>query len=462
MSKKPWGGRFKLRLSADAEKFTSSIAYDCRLYKVDIVQSIAYAQALKKAKVLTEAECKKIVRGLEQIMSGIESGKIKYRIELEDIHMNIEALLIERIGETGKKLHTGRSRNDQVATDVRMYLKYEITETLILIRRLQEALIELAEKNISVIMPGYTHLQKAQPVLFSHHLLAYFEMFERDKERFTQAYKRTDVLPLGSGSLSGTNFDLDRNFLAKELGFSKISQNSLDAVSDRDFIIDYLSATAQTAMHLSRFAEEIVLWSTSEFDFIELSDAYSTGSSLMPQKKNPDVAELVRGKSGRVYGNLVALLTVMKAQPLAYNRDMQEDKETLFDTIDTIKGCLSIFKDMLGSAKINKEIMAKAASKGYLTATDLAYYLVRHNVPFRSAHEIVGKIVSYCEESNMELEYVSLKQLKEFSDKFGYDVQRILSAESSIASKDIVGGTSPKRVKESISRARANLLHDKT
>jgi len=462
MSDKPWGGRFKLKLAAEAEKFTSSIAYDCRLFKVDLVQSIAYAEALKKAKVLSDAECKKIIRGLEQIMSGLESGRIKYRTDLEDIHMNIESLLIERIGDTGKKLHTGRSRNDQVATDIRMYLKYEITETLIQIRRLQEVILDLAEKNISVIMPGYTHMQKAQPVLLSHHLLAYYEMFQRDKERFNQAYSRTDVLPLGSGSLSGTNFDLDRNFLAKELGFSKISQNSLDAVSDRDFAIDYLSAAAQTAMHLSRFAEEIVLWSTAEFDFIELSDAYSTGSSLMPQKKNPDVAELVRGKSGRVYGNLVALLTIMKAQPLAYNRDMQEDKEALFDTVDTIKSCLGVFKDMLNSAKINKDSMKKAASKGYLAATDLAYYLVRQNVPFRQAHEIVGKIVSYCEGSNMELEYLSLKQLKEFSDKFGYDVQRILTAESSIASKDGVGGTAAKRVKESITRARTNLLHDKT
>ena len=460
-NKKPWGGRFKAQLSKAAEEFTSSISYDIRLSRVDLVQSMAYARALRKAEVLKDAECKKIIRGLETILKGIEDGKVKLKSELEDVHMNIESLLIERVGDVGKKLHTGRSRNDQVATDVRMYLKYEIKETLVLIRRFQEVLLEMAEENIAIIMPGYTHMQKAQPVLFSHHLMAYFEMFQRDKERLNQAYSRTDVLPLGSGSLSGTNFNLDRDYLARELGFSKVSQNSLDAVSDRDFMLDYLAAAAIASMHLSRFAEEIVLWSTSEFDFIELSDAYSTGSSLMPQKKNPDVAELVRGKSGRVYGSLITLLTIMKAQPLAYNRDMQEDKEALFDTVDTLKNCLDIFRDMLRSSKINREVMEKSAHKGFLTATDLAYYLVRQNVPFRQAHEIVGKVVAYCESSNMELEYMSLKQLKEFSDKFGYDVQRILTAESAVTSKNIVGGTSPKRVKEAIAHARTNLLHDK-
>ena len=460
-TKKPWGGRFKSRLAKSAEEFSSSISYDHRLSKVDIVQSIAYAKTLSRAGVLKEKELKRIINGLESISKGIDSGRIKFNSELEDVHMNIESLLIERIGETGKKLHTGRSRNDQVATDSRMYLKYEIKETIDLIRRLQEVLLDMAEENISVIMPGYTHLQKAQPVLFSHYMLAYHEMFKRDRQRLDQTYARTDIMPLGSGALSGTNFELDRHYLAKELGFSKICSNSLDAVSDRDFMIDYLSAAAQIAMHLSRFAEEIILWSTSEFDFIELSDSFSTGSSLMPQKKNPDMAELVRGKSGRVYGNLMALLTIMKAQPLAYNRDMQEDKERLFDTVDTIKACLDIFRDMLKSAKVNGEVMGKSARKGFLTATDMAYYLVRQGIPFRQAHEIVGKIVAYCESSNMELEYVSLKQLKEFSDKFGYDAQRILSAESSVASKNGIGGTAPKRVKEAIAHARANLLHDK-
>ncbi|HTY13702.1 MAG TPA: argininosuccinate lyase [Candidatus Omnitrophota bacterium] len=461
MAKKPWGGRFRAPLSKSAEKFTQSISYDRRLYKVDIVQSIAYAEALQKAKVLTHAECAKIVKGLEAILKSAETGRVNFRPDLEDIHMNVETLLIEKIGEVGKKLHTGRSRNDQVATDLRMYLKWETTETLVLIRRLSETVLDLAEKNIKVIMPGYTHLQKAQPVLFAHQMLAYVEMLARDKERMEQAYDRMDVMPLGSGALSGNNFEIDRHALAKALGFSGITDNSLDAVSDRDFVIDYISAAAQLMMHLSRFAEEIILWSTNEFGFIELSDGYSTGSSLMPQKKNPDVAELVRGKSGRVYGNLMAILTVMKAQPLAYNRDMQEDKEALFDTVDTVKDCLAIFSEMIATMKVREDAMRKSAGKGYLTATDLAYYLVKQNVPFRQAHEIVGRIVAYCEESNMELEYVSLNQLKQFSDRFSYDVQRILSAEASVNSKITVGGTSPKRVKEAITRARANFLHDK-
>jgi argininosuccinate lyase len=365
------------------------------------------------------------------------------------------------VGEIGKKLHTGRSRNDQVATDLRMYLKWEITETVILLARLQNAILDQAEAHLSVIMPGYTHLQRAQPVLLSHHLLAYFEMLERDKERFRQAYERVDVMPLGSGALSGTNFLIDRAYLAKELGFSRISTNSMDAVSDRDFVIDYLSASAQLMMHLSRFADELIIWSSYEFDFVELSDSYSTGSSLMPQKKNPDVAELIRGKCGRVFGNLVALLTMMKGLPLAYNRDLQEDKEPLFDSIDTVKDSLAIFSEMIKTIKFNREIMGKAVKKGYLTATDVVYYLVVQGVPFREAHEIVGKIVSYCEESNMELDYISLNQLKQFSNKFSYDVQRILSAEASVAAKDTIGGTSPKRVKEALKRARAHLLHDK-
>ena len=460
-SKKPWSGRFKGSLSRSAEKFTSSIDYDQRLYKQDIVQSIAYAKVLQRSGVLNPQECKKTIRGLEEILRAVEAGKIKFSLEYEDVHMNIEHLLIQRIGEVGKKLHTGRSRNDQVSTDLRMYLKWEITQTRSLIRHLQATLIELAEDNLSVLMPGYTHLQRAQPVLLSHHFLAYFEMLVRDKERFEQAYARTDCLVLGSGALAGTNFSLDRHLLAKELGFSKISGNSLDAVSDRDFVIDYLSAAATMMMHLSRLAEEMVLWSSYEFDFVEMSDSYSTGSSLMPQKKNPDVAEIVRGKCGRVYGDLLALLTIMKGLPLAYNRDMQEDKEPLFDAVDTVKGSLTIFAEMLKSLKINKEVMAKAVTKGYLTATDIVYYLVRKNVPFRTAHEIVGKIVAYCEESNMELDYISLNQLKTFCDKFSYDVQRILSSKSSVDTKDVPGGTAPKRVKEAIKRARAHLLHDK-
>ncbi|MBI5701564.1 argininosuccinate lyase [Candidatus Saganbacteria bacterium] len=460
-SKKAWGGRFNLPLAKAAEQFSSSIQYDVRLYKQDIVQSIAYAETLQRAKVLTGAECKKIIRGLEEIMRNINSGKAKLTRENEDIHMNIEMLLIDKIGDVGKKLHTGRSRNDQVATDLRMYLKWEITETILQISRLQAALVDLAEENISVIMPGYTHLQRAQPVLFSHHMLAYFEMFRRDKDRLRDAHRRCDVLPLGSGALSGTNFDLDRSFLAKQLGFSKISDNSMDAISDRDFVIDFLSAASLCSMHLSRLSEEIIIWSSFEFNFIELSDAYSTGSSLMPQKKNPDMAELTRGKAGRIYGNLMSVLTLMKGLPLTYNRDMQEDKEALFDSIDTIKACLSVMTEMLKTMKINKELMVKAVKKGFLTATDLVYYLVRHDVPFRAAHDIVGKIINYCIESNMDLEYVSLSELKKFSDRFSYDVTRYLSAESSTESKDVHGGTAPKQVKEAIKRARNDLLHGK-
>jgi argininosuccinate lyase len=459
--KKAWSGRFRQAMAKSAEEFSSSVHYDVRLFKQDIVQSIAYARALFQVRVLTGVECKRIIKALEAILKGIEARKIKLKPELEDLHMNVEALLIEKVGDLGKKLHSGRSRNDQVVTDLRMYLKFEVTEVVLLIKKLQSALLDLAEANIKVIMPGYTHLQRAQPVLLSHHLMAYFEMLERDKERFLKAGEEADILPLGSGALAGTNFKIDREGLAKELGFSKISRNSMDAVSDRDFAIDFVAACALLMMHLSRFSEELIIWSTYEFGFIEISDQYTTGSSIMPQKKNPDLAELVRGKSGRVYGHLFSLLTMMKALPLAYNRDMQEDKEPLFDTIDTIKAVLPIFEEMIRNTKINSEEMEKSAKKGYLTATDLAYYLVRRGVPFREAHKTVGKIVAYCEESNMQLEYLSLQQLKQFSDAFSYDATRILSSQSSVASKDIPGGTAPKRVKEAIKRARKNLLHGK-
>ena len=461
MEKKPWSGRFRHAMAKTAEEFTSSIHYDVRLFKQDIVQSIAYARSLLKARVLSAEECKKIIRALEGIMKRIEDGKIKLKPELEDIHMNIEALLIEEVGDIGKKLHSGRSRNDQVATDLRMYIKYEVTEIVLLIKKLQETLLNLAESNIKVIMPGYTHVQRAQPVLFAHHLLAYFEMLKRDKARFLKAGEEADVLPLGSAALAGTNFAIDRPGLAKELGFAKISANSMDAVSDRDFAVDFVAAGAMLMMHLSRFCEEIILWSSFEFDFIELSDQYSTGSSIMPQKKNPDIAELIRGKTGRVYGHLMALLTLMKGLPLTYNRDMQEDKEAVFDVIDLLKSVLTIFEEMIATIKINSEQMSRAAKKGYLTATDLAYYLVGRGIPFREAHKIVGEIVAYCEDSNMQLEYLSLQQLKQFCDVFTYDVMRILSSESSVNSKDLPGGTAPKRVKEAIKNARKNLAHDK-
>ncbi|MFH1826731.1 MAG: argininosuccinate lyase [bacterium] len=459
--KKAWAGRFREPMSKDAEVFSSSVHYDIRLYKQELVQSMAYARVLVKSHILTAKECNRIIKALEAIMKGIGKGKIKLKPELEDLHMNVEALLIEKVGDLGKKLHAGRSRNDQIATDTRMHVKYEVTEVIFLIKKLQTALLDLAEANIKVIMPGYTHMQRAQPILFSHHIMAYFEMLQRDKDRFFKVGQAADVLVLGSGALAGTNFDIDRELLAKELGFGRISQNSLDAVSDRDYIIEFNAAAALLMMHLSRLSEELIIWSTYEFDFIELSDKYATGSSIMPQKKNPDIAELTRGKTGRVYGNLFALLTMMKGLPLAYNRDMQEDKEPLFDSIDTIKSVLSIFPEMIATTKIHAETMKNDAKKGFLTATDLAYYLVKRGVPFRDAHRIVGELVSYCEDSNMQLEYLSLKQLKEFSSAFTYDATRILSSESSVASKNVIGGTAPKRVKEAIKRARKNLLHDK-
>ncbi len=459
--KKAWAGRFREPMAKSAEAFSSSVHYDVRLYKQDIVQSMAYAQILVKANILTAKEAKKIIKALEAILVGIEKGKIKLKPELEDVHMNVESLLIEKVGDMGKKLHTGRSRNDQISTDLRMYLKYETTEILLLIRKLQDTLLDLAENNIEIIMPGYTHLQRAQPILFSHHMMAYIEMLERDKTRLLNVAEEVDVLPLGSAALAGSNIKLDRQALADELGFSKISNNSMDAVSDRDFVIDFNSACAVLMMHLSRFCEELVIWSTYEFSFIELSDKYSTGSSIMPQKKNPDIAELIRGKTGRVYGNLMALLTIMKGTPLTYNRDMQEDKEAIFDSVDTVRSVLSIFEEMIATVKINGEQMEKDAKKGFLTATDLAYYLVGRGVAFREAHAIVGEVVAYCEDSNMQIEYLSLKQLKQFSSAFTYDVTRILSSESSVQSKDLLGGTSPKRVKEAIKRARKHLLHDK-
>lgn len=459
--KKPWAGRFREPMAKSAEEFSSSVHYDVRLYKQDIVQSIAYARTLTKAHVIAPAECAKIIKALESIMHDIGKGKIKLSAELEDVHMNIESLLIEKVGDMGKKLHSGRSRNDQVATDIRMYLKYEAVEIIQLIKKVQSSLLDIADKNINVIMPGYTHMQRAQPVLFSHHMMAYYEQLRRDKKHFLFAHDQADVMPLGSGALAGTNFNIDRDALARELGFTKISSNSMDAVSDRDFAIDMLSACALVMMHLSRFCTELIVWSTYEFGYIELSDRYTTGSSIMPQKKNPDIAELIRGKTGRVYGHLFSLFTVMKGLPLAYNRDLQEDKEAMFDSVTTVKSCLSIFVEMLGSLKINSDTMEKDAKKGFLTATDLAYYLVGRGVPFREAHRIVGEIVCYCEDSNMELEYMSLAQLKQFSEFFTYDVTRVLTARSSITAKDVFGGTATNRVKEAIKRARKDLISDK-
>jgi argininosuccinate lyase len=453
MAKKLWSGRFKGEMSKSAEKFTSSIDFDKRLYREDITGSIAWANALKRAKVITPAEASKIIKGLKGILSGIEKGTIRLKKELEDIHMNIESLLTKKIGKAGGKLHTGRSRNDQVATDLRLYLKNEIEVILKIISVLQKGLIKTAEDNISVIMPGYTHMQQAQPILFSHYIMAYFEMLERDKERFLDSLKRIDVMPLGSGALAGCAYPIDRAALAKELGFKKISLNSLDAVSDRDFVAEVLFCISLAMMHLSRFCSELIIWSSSDYGFIEIGDAYTTGSSLMPQKKNPDVAELVRGKTGRVYGDLVSILTVMKGLSLTYNRDLQEDKEPLFNSIDTLLASLGIFSEMLSSLKINAKAM-KDAVKNTVVATDLADYLVGKGMPFRTAHETAGKIVAYCESSGKDIGDLSLWEFRKFSDLVGEDVYKSITIEKSIEARDVIGGTATKQVLRAIADAK--------
>ena len=375
--KKLWAGRFTEKTSKTAEYFTESISFDRRLWKYDIEGSIAHAKMLGKQKIISQKDSSAIINGLKNIAGEIETGRFRFAVELEDIHMNIEAALIKNIGDAGKKLHTARSRNDQVALDLRLYLRAETKETIALIKNLQKTLLNAAENNIGIIMPGYTHLQRAQPVLLSHHLLAYVEMLRRDRERFEDSLKRINVLPLGSCALAGTSLPVDRSYAAKLLGFKAIAENSIDAVSDRDFAIEFLTDAGILMMHLSRFAEELILWSTEEFSFIELPDAFTTGSSIMPQKKNPDVAELIRGKSGRIYGNMIALMTVMKGLPLAYNRDMQEDKMPVFDTVDTVKSCLTVLAQMMPQIKFMKERMRDAAGRAYSTATDIAEYLVK-------------------------------------------------------------------------------------
>jgi len=453
MAKKLWSGRFKAGMSKSAEKFTSSIDFDKRLFKEDVTGSIAWANALKRAKVITAAEANKIVKGLTGISAGIAKGSIKLKEELEDIHMNIETLLIKKIGETGKKLHTGRSRNDQVATDLRLYLKKEIVEILKDISSLQKRLISIAEANISVIMPGYTHMQQAQPILFSHYIMAYFEMLDRDKQRFIDSLKRIDVMPLGSGALAGSAYPIDRASLAKELKFKDITWNSLDAVSDRDFVAEVLFCISLAMMHMSRFCSELIVWSSSDYNFIEIGDAYTTGSSLMPQKKNPDVAELVRGKTGRVYGYLISILTVMKGLSLTYNRDLQEDKEPLFNSIDTLKASLMIFSEMLSSIKINAKAM-KDAVKNTSVATDIADYLVKTGMPFRSAHETSGKIVAYCERSGKDISTLSLWEFRKFSDKIEEDIYKSITLEKSIEARNVTGGTAKRQVLKAIERAK--------
>lgn len=432
---KLWGGRFDKGTNPEMEIFNSSISVDIRLLPYEVDVSIAHAAGLNKAGVLNDQEFNIIKKGLEEIK------KIKFENipDIEDVHTLIEELLFEKIGSTAKKLHTGRSRNDLIATDERLYLKKEVKEIIGLLEEVNDVLNDLSEKYRNTLFPGYTHLQRAQPITFSHHLLAYVEMFDRDISRLNDLYKRIDVMPLGSGALAGTSFDIDRTYVASLLGFKEISHNSIDAVSDRDFIIEFLSSSSLIMMHLSRFCEEIILWSTQEFNFIELDENYSTGSSIMPQKKNPDSAELIRGKTGRVYGNLITLLTVMKGLPLAYNKDMQEDKEPMFDTIDTLKGCLKIFIGMIKSMKIKNKNMEKATKSGYMNATDLADYLVKKGLPFRDAHEVVGKIVRYAIEKNSPLEKLSLEEFKKFSNLINEDVYEILDLENILKNRKTIG-----------------------
>ncbi|HHV98784.1 MAG TPA: argininosuccinate lyase [Clostridiaceae bacterium] len=451
---KLWGGRFTKSTDKNVDDFNSSIKFDCRLYKQDIIGSIAHAKMLGACGIIPQHESELIQSTLKEILTDIENGSVEFEVDAEDIHMNIEKILISRIGDTGKKLHTGRSRNDQVALDIRMYLRDEINEIKSMLLALMETLVNLAENHLDTIMPGYTHLQRAQPITFAHHLMAYFQMFKRDHERLSDCYKRINVMPLGSGALAGTTYPLDRYMVAKELNFPSITENSLDGVSDRDFAIELASCMSILMMHLSRFSEEIILWSSHEFSFIELDDAYSTGSSIMPQKKNPDVAELVRGKTGRVYGNLISLLTVMKSLPLAYNKDMQEDKEAIFDSIDTVKMCLPVFTGMLSTTKVRKENMYQAAKGGFTNATDVADYLTKKGIAFRNAHEIVGKMVLYCIENDKALEDLSMEEFKQFSEVIGEDIYQQISLEKCVSDRNIPGGPSIPSVSVSIQNAK--------
>jgi len=443
---KLWGGRFAKSTADSVVDFTASIDIDRRLYKHDIAGSIAHARMLGKQRIIPVSDARAIVAALKSIEEEIESGVFPFDRADEDIHMNVERRLIQKIGSTGEKLHTARSRNDQVSLDMRLYLREALTGILRRLEGLQKALGRAAKRNQTALMPGYTHLQRAQPVLFAHHLLAYVEMFERDKDRYRHCFDEVNVLPLGSGALAGTPFPIDREYVAKLLRFPRISHNSLDAVSDRDFILEFLSASAILFVHLSRLAEELILWSSEEFGFVELPDAYCTGSSMMPQKKNPDVAELVRGKTGRVYGHLIALLTIMKGLPLAYNRDLQEDKEPFFDTADTVEKCLLVMRDLLNGLTVRRERMRSAAETGYMNATDLADYLVGRGLSFRSAHEVVGRLVRYCLDAEIRLEEVPLEKMREFSPAIGEDVYHVLELQACVDRRQVPGGTASKNV----------------
>lgn len=450
---KLWGGRFTEATDAFVERFTASVNFDKRLYRVDIKGSIAHATMLSKVGVITEEEQQEITSALTAIEQDISEGKFEWSVSLEDVHMNIEAELTKRIGITGKKLHTGRSRNDQIATDIRLYLRSAIDNIAREITRLQKGLAELAKQEADTVMPGFTHLQSAQPVSFGHHLLAWYEMLERDFERLADCRKRVNQSPLGAAALAGTSYPIDRELTASLLGFEKPTRNSLDSVSDRDFAIEFCSFAAMLMTHLSRASEEIVLWSSSQFNFVNLPDRFCTGSSIMPQKKNPDVPELVRGKTGRVNGHLISLLTLMKSQPLAYNKDNQEDKEPLFDCIDTVSDCLRAFADMIPAIEAKRENMRSAAMSGFSTATDLADYLVRKGIAFRDAHEIVGKAVNFGINTGKDLSEMSLQELQGFSDHIDNDVFAVLTLEGSIAARDHIGGTAPNQVKKAAAAA---------
>lgn len=454
---KLWGGRFNKSSSSLLEQFNASIGFDNRMYNEDISGSIAHSKMLNKIGILTNEEQLKIENGLLEIKELIETGNFEFLIEDEDIHMSIEKKLTEKIGSLGGKLHTGRSRNDQVALDVRLYVKKEINLIKELLVNLLTTIVEIADKNKEIIMPGYTHLQRAQPILFSHHMMAYYEMLKRDLERLDDCLKRVDVMPLGAGALAGTTYPLDRHYVAEILGFSKVTENSLDTVSDRDFIVETNFVISMILMHLSRFSEELIIWSTSEFSFVEMDDMYSTGSSIMPQKKNPDVAELVRGKTGRVFGNLISILTVMKGLPLAYNKDTQEDKEGLFDSIDTIKIVLEIFAPMIATMKIKADNMKKSIYEGFINATDIADYLAKKGLPFREAHKVVGELVSYCENNNKLLTDLSFDEFKKSHDLFEEDIVKESSIEACINGRKTYGGTSLSEVERQIEKAKAFL-----
>ncbi len=455
--KKLWAGRFNEPTDAFVEAFTASVEFDQRLAPQDIAGSIAHATMLTRQGILTEEEFASIKAGLEKILASIEAGSFEWSVSLEDVHMNVEAALTESIGIAGKKLHTGRSRNDQVATDIRLYMRDEINLILAEVRRLQEALLIVAEREAATILPGFTHLQTAQPVTFGHHMMAWFEMLQRDAGRLADCRSRMNVMPLGAAALAGTTYPIDRHYTADLLGFDAPAENSLDAVSDRDFAIEFTAAASILMMHLSRFSEELIIWSSAQFAFVTLSDAFCTGSSIMPQKKNPDVPELVRGKSGRIFGHLMALLTLMKGQPLAYNKDNQEDKEPLFDTVDNLKGCLKVFADMIPAITCRADNMRAAAMKGFATATDLADYLVVKGVAFRDAHEIVGKAVALCVEKERDLSDLSLAELQAFSGIIDEEVFSVLTLEGSVQARDHIGGTAPKQVLAAVERARQRL-----